>query len=66
MPGGQIADAPYDRLMGKRISYIEGASTEGTVGDLMLLDLRQYVTITKGGIQAAQSIHVKFTTDETG
>ena len=31
----------------------------------MLLDLSQYITITKGGIQAAQSIHVKFTTDET-
>jgi len=65
MPGGQIADAPYDRLMGKKVNYIETASTEGTVGDLMLLDLSQYITITKGGIQAAQSIHVKFTTDET-
>jgi len=65
MPGGQIADAPYDRLMGKRVNYVETASTEGTVGDLMLLDLSQYITITKGGMQAAQSIHVKFTTDET-
>ena len=65
LPGGQIADAPFDRLMGKRVNYVETASTEGTVGDLMLLDLSQYVTITKGGIQAAQSIHVKFTTDET-
>lgn len=65
LPGGQIANAPYDTLMGKRVNYIESASTEGTVGDLMFLDLSQYITITKGGMQSAQSIHVNFTTDET-
>lgn len=65
MPQGQIANAPYDTLMGKRINYIEQASAEADPGGLMLLDLSQYVTITKGGLQTAQSIHVKFTTDET-
>jgi len=65
MPGGQIANAPYDTLLGKRVNYVETASTAGTVGDLMYLDLTQYVTITKGGMRSAQSIHVQFTTDET-
>ena len=65
MPGGQIVNAPNDTLMGKRVNYVETASTEGTVGDLMFLDLSQYVTITKGGMQSASSIHVSFTTDQT-
>ena len=65
MPGGQIAKAPYDTLLGKPVNYVETASTEATVGSLMYLDLTQYVTITKGGMQSAQSIHVQFTNDET-
>ena len=65
LPGNSLANAPHDRLLNRPVNYVETASTEGTVGDLMFLDLSQYITITKGGMQAAQSIHVKFTTDET-
>ena len=65
LPSNNIAGQPFTTLMGRPVHYIETASTEGTIGDLMFLDLSQYVTITKGGLQAAQSIHVKFTTDET-
>ena len=65
LPSNNIAGQPYQTLLGRPVHYIESASAEGTVGDLMFLDLSQYITITKGGIQTAQSIHVNFTTDET-
>ena len=65
MPSNNIAGQPFQTLLGRPVHYVETASTEGTVGDLMFLDLSQYITISKGGTQAAQSIHVKFTTDET-
>ena len=65
LPSGNVAGSPFQTLLGRPVNYVETASAEGTVGDLMFLDLSQYVTITKGGIQAAQSIHVNFSSDET-
>ena len=65
LAGNSLANAPNDRLLNRPVNYVETASTEGTVGDLMFLDLSQYLTITKGGIQAAQSIHVQFVTDQS-
>jgi HK97 family phage major capsid protein len=61
--GGQ--GDPAFSLYGK--PYIESEYTYalGTTGDIMLASLSQYQTITKGGVQAASSIHVQFTTDET-
>lgn len=44
---------------------VEFASTLGTVGDICLADLGQYVTISKGGIAQAVSVHVEFLTDQT-
>lgn len=64
LQGGQLAQSPYGLLLGKPISYIEQASTVGTVGDLLLLDLSQYLMIEKGGMQMASSMHVQFLTDE--
>ena len=43
----------------------EFASTLGTVGDICLADLGQYVTISKGGINQAISTHVEFLTGQT-
>lgn len=69
MPANGISSSPYGTLMGRPVVPIEQASTLGAVGDIMLADLSQYLTIEKGGaqggIQAASSIHVKFTYDET-
>ena len=65
LPSNNIAGQPFQTLLGRPVHYIESASAEGTVGDLMFLDLSQYVTITKGGMQSVSSIHVNFTTDET-
>jgi len=69
LPANGISGSPYGSLMGRPVIPIEHASTLGTVGDIMLADLQQYLLIDKGGagggIQAATSIHVKFTYDET-
>lgn len=65
MPPGMMADAPYARLLGYPVIEVEYCSTLGTVGDIILADLSKYQVITKGGIETASSIHVKFLTDET-
>jgi HK97 family phage major capsid protein len=51
-------------LFGKPVIPIEHASAIGDVGDIMLADMSQYLLIEKGGIQAANSIHIKFDYDE--
>lgn len=40
-------------------------ATVGTTLDIVLADLSQYVTISKGGIAQAVSVHVEFLTDQT-
>ncbi len=65
VPGGGLTDSPAGTLLGRPIMPIEQCQTLGTKGDIYFADLSQYVTATKGGLQSASSIHVKFTTDET-
>lgn len=60
LPPGGLSAAPYGMLMGRPIEPIEQAESLGTVGDLILADLSQYVLATKGGIEQAESIHVRF------
>jgi len=61
--GGQ--GNPSFSLYGAPYIEVEYTKALGTSGDLMLVSLSQYQTINKGGIQAASSIHVNFTSDET-
>ena len=49
MPPGGISAAPHGTLMGRDIVPIEHAATLGTVGDIMLADLSQYLLARKGG-----------------
>lgn len=63
MPPGGLSGAPYSTLMGAPIMEVEFASTLGTVGDIVLCDLSQVVSITQG-MQSMSSMHVYFTTDE--
>ena len=65
MPAGGISGAPYGTLMGRQVLPIEQCDNVGDVGDIILADLSQYIMIDKGGIKAASSIHVYFTTDQT-
>lgn len=60
LPATGAAGAPYSTLMGRPVIEIEQADTVGDQGDIMLLDLSQYLMIDKGGLEAAQSIHVRF------
>ena len=65
MPAGGLSASPFATLYGLPVIPIEQASTLGTVGDIALIDLSQYLMIDKGGMQSAQSIHVAFTTDQS-
>lgn len=64
LPPGGLSDSPFARLMGRPIIPIEYCPTLGTVGDIILADMSQYVFIEKDGVQQASSMHVAFTTDE--
>jgi HK97 family phage major capsid protein len=59
-----VYQSPTMTLLGKPLITIEQCATLGTVGDIILADLSEYMLIEKGGIQAAQSIHVQFIYDE--
>jgi HK97 family phage major capsid protein len=64
LPAGGLSQAPYGSLFGRPVIPIEQAAALGDVGDIVLADLSQYLLIDKGGINAAQSIHVRFLYDE--
>lgn len=65
MPPGGLSGAPYGTLLGAPVIEIEQCQTLGTVGDIILADMSQYVTISKGGVARAESIHVRFVYDES-
>ena len=58
------AGNPFSELMGRPVIPVEYCATLGTVGDILLVDLDQYVVIDKGGIQSASSMHVRFVNAE--
>lgn len=60
LPAGGLAGSPYGTLLGRPVVPIEYCQTLGTAGDIILADLSQYVTISKGGMQQASSMHVRF------
>lgn len=65
IPGGSFTNAPFGSLFGRTIVPVEFCKTLGTLGDIILADWSQYLLIEKGGTEVAESIHVKFLTDET-
>jgi len=65
LPPGGLSQAPYGTLFGRPVIPIEQCQTMGTVGDIILADMSEYILIDKGGIQNASSIHVRFVNDET-
>jgi len=64
-PAGGVSGAPYATLMGRPVREIEFAQTLGTTGDVILADLGFYALGTRGGIEAATSIHLRFDYNET-
>lgn len=61
-----IGVGPTGSLFGRPLIPVQDMSVLGTVGDIDFVDLKQYVTITKGtGIEQAISIHLYFDRDIT-
>lgn len=60
MPPNGLSGQQHASLFGKPVIEIEHASAKGDVGDISYLDLAQYKLIRKGGIEAAESMHVRF------
>ena len=60
VPMYEELDMSKGRLAGVPIYFIEHCETLGTLGDMILADWSQYVTITKGGMKKAESMHLKF------
>jgi len=60
LPAGQASVEPFSTLFGRPIVPIEQATTLGAEGDIVLADMTDYVTVLRGGIKTAQSIHVDF------
>ena len=54
------ATGPNARLMGRPVVPVEACAALGTVGDIVLADLSQYIAITKGAVKADQSMHFFF------
>lgn len=64
LPPGGLSVAPYGMLKGRPLQPIEFAATLGTQGDLIAADLGQTLSISKGGIAQAMSMHLEFLTDQ--
>lgn len=65
LPPGGISASPYAKLKGRDVIPVEFCSTLGTVGDVILVDLSQYVTLRRGDVATDTSIHFKFDTFQT-
>ena len=63
-PYASVDDNGVIRLWGKPVLFVEYAETLGTVGDLVLADLKKYRLIRKGGVEQASSMHVYFAQGE--
>ncbi|RLG44237.1 MAG: phage major capsid protein [Thermoproteota archaeon] len=65
LPNNSIVGSPFNTLLGIPAIPVEQCETLGTEGDIILADMSQYQLITRGGINSASSIHVRFNTNET-
>jgi len=64
MPPSGLSGSSYATLMGRPVIPTEFNETLGTEGDILLASLDDYITISKGGIEQAESMHVEFLTDQ--
>jgi HK97 family phage major capsid protein len=66
VPPGGLNNLPYGLLLGKPVIEIEQASALGVVGDILFVNLNEYVVITKSGegLMADTSMHVRFLNNE--
>lgn len=64
LPPGGLSAKPYATLLGRPVLPVEWCPTLGTVGDILLVDLKHYVTAHRG-LDAQMSIHLRFDYDES-
>ena len=64
IPGGSFANAPFGTLLGLPIVPLEFCKTVGDKWDIILGDFSEYLLIRKGGVEEAESMHVRFLYDE--
>lgn len=64
MPEGGLADAPYQRILGRPVIYDDNCAAIGSKGDVMLVDLSRYILVKKGTARQDWSMHVEFLTDQ--
>jgi HK97 family phage major capsid protein len=63
---GALKGSPYGTLLGRPVLVSQHANTFSSKGDVMLVDLSYYQTITKAaGVQTATSMHLYFDADAT-
>jgi HK97 family phage major capsid protein len=63
LPSGSVADTPYGRLKGRPVMPMNPCSALGTIGDIILVDLMQYMALRKAqnsGVRVDTSIHLHF------
>jgi HK97 family phage major capsid protein len=63
-PGYMGLPGPYGQLLGLPVIPTEHNAALGTVGDIVLADMSQYLLADKGAVKAAASMHVRFVYDE--
>jgi HK97 family phage major capsid protein len=59
-----VANAPFGTLLGLPIVPVEQCAPLGTLGDLLAVDLSQYVVIDNGAPRTTQSVHIRFLAGE--
>jgi len=65
LPANGLIGQPVNTLKGLPIMPIEFAKTLGTEGDIILANMSGYATATRGSIDSASSIHLRFDFAET-
>jgi HK97 family phage major capsid protein len=66
IPAGGLSQAPFGTLMGRPIIPTQAVPTLGSLGDIILADLKMYMTVMKaGGVRSDVSIHLWFDYDIT-
>ncbi len=66
LPPGGLSATPYGTLLGRPVITTEAAPALGDAGDISFVDLKQYMSVVKGGgIRQDVSIHLFFDYDIT-
>lgn len=66
MPNNSASGSPWSTLMGRPVIPMQSSPALGDLGDIVLADLSQYLTVTKGQqIRTDVSIHLFFDYDVT-